>query len=56
MPLSAPELTSPILVMSAEGVRGGVRRSSERVVVCDLSSFVEALTTSRGFGKSFAGV
>jgi hypothetical protein len=43
-------------VISAEGVRGGVSSSSERVVVCDLSSLVEALIASRGFDRSFAAV
>lgn len=56
MPLNAPEVTSPILITSAEGVRGGLIRRSERVVVCDLSSVVEALMASRGFGSSVAVV
>lgn len=56
MPLNAPELTSPIFVTSAEGVRGGLMRRSERAVVCDLRSVVEALIASRGFGSSVAAV
>jgi hypothetical protein len=56
MPLNAPEFTSLIFATSAEGVRGGVRSSSESVVVCDLRSVVEALIASSGFGSSFAVV
>lgn len=46
-----PEETSPIFLIKAEGVSGGVRRSSDRVVVCDLSNVVQVLTTSRAFGS-----
>ena len=46
-----PEETSPIFFIKAEGVRGGVRSSSDRVVVCDLSNVVQVLTTSRAFGS-----
>ena len=46
-----PEETSPIFLIKAEGVRGGVRRSSDSVVVCDLSNVVQVLTTSRAFGS-----
>jgi hypothetical protein len=53
MPLSAPELTSPIFVISALGVRGGVSRRSESVVVCDLRSVVAAWMAVRGpLGRS----
>ena len=49
MLLNDLELTSLIFPISADGVRGGVRRRSESVVVCDFSRVVAALTASRGF-------
>jgi hypothetical protein len=55
-PLSTFELASPIFVISAEGVRGGVRRRSESVVVWDFSSVVQAFVTSSGFGRVADGV
>lgn len=42
--------------MSADGVRGGLISKSDRVVVCDLRSAVEALTASSGLGSSVAVV
>jgi hypothetical protein len=52
MPLRGPEVTSFSFVMRAEGVRGGVRRRRERVVVCDFRSVVLAVMTERGSGIS----
>lgn len=52
MLLSTPELTSPIFAITAEGVRGGVMRRRERVVVWDLRSVVVALTASMGLASS----
>jgi len=51
-PVSGPELTSPILDVMADGVKGGVSRRSESVVVCDFSSVVHAFTRSRRPGAS----
>lgn len=53
MLLRTPEVTSAILEIMAEGVRGGVRRRRESVVVCDLRSVVVDFITSRGFVVSF---
>lgn len=39
--------------MIAEGVSGGVNRSNESVVVCDLRRVVVALRISRGLGVGF---
>ena len=50
--LRTPELTSPIFVIIAEGVRGGVKRRSESVVVCDLRSVVVILTISSGVASA----
>lgn len=48
MPLSAPELTSPIFEDTADAVNGGLMSSSESVVVCDFSSVVLDLRSERG--------
>ena len=55
MPESAPEDTSPIFSIKALGVKGGVSKRSERVVVCDLRSVVAAwMAVSGPFGRSEA--
>lgn len=47
-------MTSPILLISALGVRGGVRRRRESVVVWDLRSVVAAEMAGRGpVGRSW---
>jgi hypothetical protein len=51
IPLSAPEDTSPIFAISAEGVRGGLMSRRESVVVCDFKSVVAEWTTAMGFGR-----
>lgn len=57
MPESAPDVTSPIFAIRALGVRGGVRRSSESVVVCDFRRVVAAWIAVRGpLGRSGASV
>ena len=57
MPESAPEVTSPILAMSALGVKGGVRSSSESVVVCDFRRVVAAwMAVSGPLGRSGASL
>ena len=53
MPLNTDVLTSLILVITADGVSGGVRRRSERVVVCDFKTVVVFLSTSNGFDGVF---
>ncbi len=50
MEVREPDVTSPILAMRAEGVRGGVRRRRERVVVWDFRRVVEAWIIARGLG------
>ena len=42
--------------MKAEGVRGGVKRRREMVVVCDFRRVVEAVITERGSGISVVDV
>lgn len=57
MPESAPDVTSPIFAIRALGVRGGVRRSRESVVVCDFRRVVAAWIAVRGpLGRSGASV
>ena len=56
MLFSGPEVTSPIFAIIAEGVRGGLMRRRDSVVVCDLRSLVEALITSRGSAISVSDV
>jgi hypothetical protein len=52
MLLNTPALTSPILLISAEGVRGGLMRRSERVVVWERRRVTVAFMTSSGLGRS----
>jgi hypothetical protein len=56
MTVRAPVLTSPIFCITAEGVRGGVRRRRERVVVCERRRVVVAFIVSGGFGVGVVGV
>lgn len=55
MPVKGPDVTSPIFAISALGVKGGVRRRRERVVVWDFKRVVAAWIAARGpVGRSCA--